>query len=395
MKYKLLKEIYGYSEFRDSQDKIIDSIISKKDTLAILKTGAGKSVCFQIPALIFKGVTIVVTPLISLMINQVEELRKIKISACHINSSITKQERLEIFSDLRRFKIIYLSPESLTYDLYTIISKQVEVSQVVIDEAHTINWHKEFRPSFKLISRFVDYFSVRPVVLAFTATANTKTILEIKTILNLRNSNTFIGEFDRKELYYSVVKNTNKIDYIYNYIKKRTNDSGIIYCNTIKDVMMLYNHFSKNGFNVTYYHGNLDVSTRKINQEKFISDNIKLIVCTISFGMGINKPNIRYVINYDLPQTLNDLAQMIGRCSRDRKYGEAIILYNKKDIKTNMYFINKSSSKLFTYNLSLFKDVYKFVRTKKCLHMILSKEFNEILPKCKKMCSNCNKNKIF
>ncbi len=401
-KYGCLKEVYGYEEFRNGQDEIIDCLIDGNDSIIIMSTGGGKSICFQIPALLKDGMTIVVTPLISLMYDQVLEVRKKGINARYINSSLSSSEMIEVEKSILRneVKILYTSPERLLGSFFLKIIEQIKVEYIIIDEAHTILWHLDFRKSFLNIGKFISSFKCRPIIGCFTATATKYTISEICAVLGINEFKIFKMTFDRKNLLYKVIKSKDKKTYIYKYIKLHIDECGIIYCLTRKMVMELYMYLLDNDISVTYYHGGLDTNIKNRNQKDFLYSYKKIMICTISFGMGINKPDIRYILNYDMPSSLEDLAQMTGRCSRDNEFGECVILYDNKDILTSKYFIDSIDDedknrtdiyKIKKYRYKQLEEVIRFCKTKKCLHKVLAEYFNEKVVDCKSMCSNCQK----
>ena len=310
-KYEALKYYFGYENFRFNQEEIIDSLISGIDTIAVLATGGGKSVCFQIPALITKGLTIVVTPLISLMQNQVEELKRRKIKAEYITSEM---EYLEISSVIVRakkgdIKLLYVSPERLENERYRAIFLTLDISYIIIDEAHCISiWGNDFRPSYKHIKLLINNLSKRPVIGAFTATANRKVIDDIDNMLELKNINVFKSGFDRPNLFYGVYKPKNKMNFLLKQLLSFPDDIFLIYTVTRKEAESLYNKLKQLNFSVGLYHGGLEASVKESCQKKFMSEEYKIIVATNAFGMGINKSNIRHVINYSIPLSLEDLS---------------------------------------------------------------------------------------
>lgn len=401
-KYKVLENYFGYKEFRVGQEAIIDSILDKQDTLVVMATGGGKSICFQVPALMYSGMTIVISPLISLMSDQVRELRNNNISAEYINSSLAKDQIDEVKENVlnNKVKILYLSPERLLHQFIVSLVGLIEINFIVIDEAHTILWHLDFRKSFLDIKKFIGLFKRRPVIACFTATANSSTILEIKKAIEINDFKVIKNSFDRNELFYKVVSTKSKLGYLLNYINNNYKVCGIIYCLTRKKVMELYHYLSDNGCSVTYYHGGLDNDIKKLNQDSFITNKSKIIVCTISFGMGINKPDIRYVINYEMPSSLEDFAQMTGRCSRDGGYGECLVFYDKKDILTSKYFIDsiedderklKEILAIKRYKFKQLNSVIDFCKSNKCLHRQLALYFDERINNCEDKCLNCQK----
>ncbi len=401
-KYNILKSMYGYSEFRNPQEEVIDSILSLTDTIAIFQTGGGKSICFQIPALLLNGLTIVISPLISLMIDQNRELRQNNIKSAYLNSSLDYNEIKKIYTDLNsnKIKILYTSPEKLLNKEFLSVILKLNIAQISIDEAHCISvWGHDFRPSYQNIANFIEKLKKRPVISAFSATANNEVINDIINVLKLNKPNIYKSSFDRKNLFYKVIKVKNKDFYLLNYLKNNIEKSGIIYALTIKEVLHLSNYLSKY-FEVIIYHGMLENNIKLKNQNDFINGSKKILIATNAFGMGINKSNIRFVINYSLPSSMEDLSQQSGRCSRDNEYGECIILYDYNDIKCSEYFISNSIKNIKNikekYNLKKtkyknIKNVINYCLTSKCLHYSLALYFEEKLNKKCNMCSNCMK----
>lgn len=401
-KFEILKKYFGYEAFRFSQEKIVDSILKGKNTIAIMQTGGGKSICFQIPALMFDGITLVISPLISLMYDQVYELNEKKIMARFLNSTLSKDKKRNILKEIKngKVKILYLSPEALSNEEYLEVLNKVKISLFVVDEAHTIMWHMDFRESFENIGIFLKKLSYSPIVALFSATANLYTISEMKKVLGLYNFNIITSSFDRPELFYRIEKNVNKDEYIKNYIKEHKDTCGIIYASTKKDVERIYDML-KDEYSITYYHGGMDSKLKEENQMKFIRGSVDIVVATIAFGMGINKPNIRFVINYNIPDSLESLSQMMGRCSRDRQYGECIVLYNNKDVKILDYFI-RSIDSTYKTNSEIKRvkklkyiqknTILKLCRENLCIHKYMASYFGEKIRKCKSMCNRCKIN---
>ncbi len=399
-KYEALIHYFGYEKFRFNQEEIIESIISKNDTIAILATGGGKSICFQIPALIDDGITLVITPLISLMHNQVEELKKKKIKAEYITSEMEIYEIIDIEKRLSNgeIKLLYISPERIENERYCAIFSTLKISYIVVDEAHCISvWGNDFRPSYKQIKTLISRLNYRPTIAAFTATANRKVINDIELILDMKNVNIFKSGFDRPNLFYAVYHPKNKMNFL---IKKLLSNDGkifIIYTVTRKEAETIYEKLKKIKFNVGLYHGGLDAKVKDDCLRKFMNEDYKIIVATNAFGMGINKPNIRFVINYSLPLSLEDLSQQSGRCSRDGDYGECILLFDENDIKTCEYFIKETKApkelrcELIKNKYHQLKTVIDYATTKKCLHHVMLEYFNEMSKTKCFMCSNCQK----
>lgn len=402
-KYDVLKDVFGYENFRGNQEEIIDSLLNKNDTIAILATGGGKSICFQIPALLSSGITLVITPLISLMQNQVQELKKKKISAEYITSEMEFFELKKVVNRVinNKIKLLYISPERLENERYCAIFLNLDISYIIIDEAHCVSiWGHDFRPSYKAIKSLISNMENRPTIAAFTATANTRVINDIESVLDLKNTNVFKSGFDRPNLFYSVQKPRDKMKFLLKQLLSNKDDIFLIYTVTRKEATTVYNKLLSLGFKVGLYHGALDSKEKEECLKKFMSEELKIIVATNAFGMGINKPNIRHVINYSLPLSMEDLSQQSGRCSRDGNYGNCILLFNEEDIKVCEYFIKKTKCDDKKIEKELIKEKYKQLRsvinyatTNKCLHHTILDYFHEMSKNKCFMCNNCEKRK--
>ena len=337
-----LKEYFGYDSFREGQEDIIHAILEGRDILAIMPTGAGKSICYQVPALMLDGITVVISPLISLMQDQVKSLNEAGVPAAYINSSLTETQitkALEAASN-GRYKILYVAPERLESREFIDFSNQADISMVTVDEAHCISqWGQDFRPSYLKIISFVDGLKKRPILSAFTATATEEVKNDIACILNLISPKIVVTGFDRENLYYQVEHIRKKDDYIVSYIEKHPQDSGIIYCATRKNVDNLHEILFKRGIPVTKYHAGLDQEIRKKNQEDFIYDRTPVIIATNAFGMGIDKSNVRYVIHYNMPQSMENYYQEAGRAGRDGENSQCILLFSAQDVMINKFLL--------------------------------------------------------
>ena len=400
-KLEVLRYYFGYEKFRDGQEEIIDSIISKKNTLCILPTGGGKSLCFQVPALVFDGLTIVISPLISLMIDQVSNLNKKAISARYLNSTLSFNEQKEIMDMLinNKIKLLYIAPEKLKNNHFKELIKKIKVSQIVLDEAHSLSLYgHDFRPDYKLIPEFLKIFDKsKPVVSAFTATASQSVIDDIKELTNL-NYEIFKFGFDRPNLYYEVIKSKDEFSDLINTLKIYPNVSTIIYTLTRRQAEILYYKLDKLNFSVSLYHAGLDKEIKDYYNDLFMSNKKNIMIATNAYGMGIDKPDIRLVINLGYPMSLEDLSQQQGRCSRDGESGRCILIYNDKDIKANMYFINKvddydieieNKKILKKIKKEKLKEVVGYAETKRCLHEYLVSHFGELYMSYCNNCSNC------
>ena len=339
-----LKVYFGYDSFREGQEDIIDTIISGGDVLAIMPTGAGKSICYQVPALLLPGITLVISPLISLMQDQVKALNEAGIHAAFINSSLTDNQISKALSLAARgvYKIIYVAPERLESFEFLDFVSQVDISMVTVDEAHCISqWGQDFRPSYLKIVEFIKKLSKRPIVSAFTATATEEVKEDILCILSLINPHVVVTGFDRQNLYYSVEHMKKKDDFVIDYIEKHPSDSGIIYCSTRKNVDNLFELLFKRGVPVTKYHAGMNTESRKKSQDDFIYDRTPVIVATNAFGMGIDKSNVRYVIHYNMPQSMENYYQEAGRAGRDGEPSQCILLFSAQDVIINKFLLEK------------------------------------------------------
>ena len=398
-----LKHYFGYDSFREGQKKIIDSIMAGRDVLAIMPTGAGKSICYQVPALMLSGITIVVSPLISLMQDQVKALNEAGIHAAYINSSLTEGQINKALSLAAggRYKIIYVAPERLETYGFLEFSRQADISMVTVDEAHCISqWGQDFRPSYLKIVDFVDGLDKRPIVSAFTATATEEVKNDILCILKLNNPDVTVTGFDRENLYYSVEHVHKKDDFVVDYVEKHPNDSGIIYCSTRKNVDKVFEILFKKGVAVTKYHAGLDTGTRKDNQDDFIYDRTPVIVATNAFGMGIDKSNVRYVIHYNMPQSMENYYQEAGRAGRDGGNSQCILLFSAQDIMINKFLLdNKDFSGLDEeaallvrqHDMQRLKAMEGYCRTTGCLRNYILNYFGEKVGKPCDNCGNCHR----
>lgn len=337
-----LKQYFGYSSFKEGQENIINSIIDGRDALAIMPTGAGKSICYQVPALMLPGITVVISPLISLMQDQVKALNSAGVRAAYINSSLTETQIAKAlnYASQGTYKIIYVAPERLETWEFMKFAKDADISMVTVDEAHCISqWGQDFRPSYLKIVDFVNSLSKRPIISAFTATATEEVKTDIECILGLKNPNVVVTGFDRENLYYRVESIKEKDEFILDYIQKHPEESGIIYCATRKNVDTLYEMLLQKGVSVTKYHAGMDTESRKSNQDDFIYDRISVIVATNAFGMGIDKSNVRFVIHYNMPQSMENYYQEAGRAGRDGEASQCILLYSAQDIMIDKFLL--------------------------------------------------------
>ena len=343
----ILQQYFGYTSFRPGQEEVIEALAMHRDVLAIMPTGAGKSLCFQIPALMSKGVTVVISPLLSLIKDQVDALQAQEIGATSIDSRCTVEEANKRFFLLRqgKVKLLYISPERLQNEYFTAVMKSVTVSAVIVDEAHCVSqWGHDFRPGYRLIKEWIESLPQRPVVGAFTATATESVKQDMLNLLGLKNPLVLVGGFDRPNLYFRVIKTARKTDFLISYLDEHKNESGIIYAATRKETDKVYDMLRKNGFKVGRYHAGLTDEERRRVQEDFTYDRIELIVATNAFGMGIDKSNVRFVIHWQMPKNMESYYQEAGRAGRDGAPGECILLFTRGDIMVQKFLIDVSST---------------------------------------------------
>ncbi len=344
-KFSVLKDYFGHDSFRDGQEQIVDALLDGRDALCIMPTGAGKSMCYQIPALLFDGVTIVVSPLISLMKDQVGSLVQSGVPAAYINSSLSYPQFLRVLSNVEhgKYKIIYVAPERLLTDGFLDTCKKIKISMVAVDEVHCVSqWGQDFRPSYLKIISFVESLANRPIVGAFTATATNDVKEDIKKILRLENPFEITTGFDRPNLFFGVIKSSSKDEKLIDLIRERGDRSGIVYCATRKNVESVCELLCDNGFSAARYHAGLDEYERRKNQEDFVFDRKNIMVATNAFGMGIDKSNVTYVIHYNMPKNIESYYQEAGRAGRDGGEADCILLYSPKDVRLNRFMIENS-----------------------------------------------------
>ncbi|BBB90350.1 MAG TPA: DNA helicase RecQ [Methylomusa anaerophila] len=389
----LLQKYYGYPEFRSGQEKIIDSILNGRDTLAIMPTGAGKSVCFQIPALMFPGITLVISPLISLMKDQVDDLSGLGIPAAFINSSLSQRETDERIFRARRgdFKLIYVAPERLESEKFCRLLAPLRLSLVAVDEAHCVStWGHDFRPSYRGIRPFISSLPQRPVVAAFTATATRTVRADMVSLLELANPSIFITGFNRENLSFTVLRGENKLAFVKNYAADHVDQSGIIYAATRKEVDSVCAFLRSQGLAAGRYHAGMTDEERTWAQDEFVYDNIKVMVATNAFGMGIDKSNVRYVLHYNMPKNLEAYYQEAGRAGRDGEPGECILLYSAQDVQVQKFLIEQSQNateERKTYEYRRLHDMMDYCHTTRCLRQYILHYFGETdVPA---YCGNC------
>jgi ATP-dependent DNA helicase RecQ len=394
---EILKKYYGYDSFREGQEKIIKNILEGKDTLGIMPTGGGKSICYQVPAMVAEGITIVISPLISLMKDQVDALKEMNIPAILINSSQSAKEARESYNAIRRedAKIIYIAPERLKAEGFIELMKETNISMVAVDEAHCVShWGHDFRPSYVEIADFIKHLPKRPVISAFTATATPEVREDIVKNLRLVKPEIHVTGFNRENLYFSVAANVNKREFIMDYIEKNSDKCGIIYAATRKETEALHNFLTVNGVDAGKYHAGMKDDERKSAQDKFLYDDIKVMVATNAFGMGIDKSNVRFVIHNNMPKNMESYYQEAGRAGRDGTEGECILLYSPRDVNLQKYFIENSElSDLRKRNeFSKLQSIKDYCHTSTCLRKFILDYFgdeNSIKERCDK-CGSCN-----
>ena len=390
----ILKQYYGYSSFRDGQEEIIREILNGNDVLTIMPTGGGKSICYQVPALILDGITLVISPLISLMKDQVDNINNLGINSAYINSSLSNVEINNILDEAARneIKILYVAPERLESQAFLELISSINISMVAIDEAHCVSqWGHDFRSSYRRISRVISILRNRPIVTAFTATATSEVREDIIKLLELNNPKVFISGFDRKNLKITIEKGVNKKNYILDYINNNRNESGIIYASTRKEVDSLYELLTSKGLQVEKYHAGLSDEYRKQAQESFIYDKCNIIIATNAFGMGIDKSNVRYVIHYNMPKNIEGYYQEIGRAGRDGEESECIMLFSPGDVQTQKYIIETATENSMRKEneLSKLQTMINLVYTQDCYRKFILNYFGEAYDDKCNNCSNC------
>lgn len=404
-KYGVLKEYFGHDSFREGQDRITDSLFGGRDVLGIMPTGAGKSICYQVPALMFEGVTVVVSPLISLMKDQVSALVQSGVAAAYINSSLTHAQYLKVLQNTEngKYKIIYVAPERLCAPAFLEICRSLSISMVAVDEAHCVSqWGQDFRPSYLKIPDFIESLPSRPVVGAFTATATGTVREDIKNLLKLRSPLVVATGFDRPNLFFSVMHPNKKSIALMKLIKERKGESGIVYCSTRKAVEEVCELLNKNGFTATRYHAGLDEDERRLNQDDFVYDRAPIMVATNAFGMGIDKSNVSFVIHYNMPKNMESYYQEAGRAGRDGRNADCILLYSSKDVRTNQFLINNSEpnpdltedeqEEVRRRDRERLKQITFYCTTHKCLRKFILEYFGDKSPERCCKCSNCLSN---
>ena len=404
-KYQVLKQYFGYDSFREGQEELIDCLLAGQDVFGIMPTGAGKSLCYQIPALMFSGITLVISPLISLMKDQVAALNQAGVYAAYLNSSLTQGQYFKALDFARRgkYKIIYVAPERLLTESFLDFAVHADISFLSVDEVHCVSqWGQDFRPSYLKIVEFISRLPRRPVVGAFTATATQPVREDVTRILQLRNPHIVTTGFDRSNLYFEVRTAKDKMAQVLRLLQEHEGESGIIYCITRKLVEEVYESLKARGIAVTKYHAGLSDEERRINQDDFIYDRCSLMVATNAFGMGIDKPDVRFVIHYNMPKNMESYYQEAGRAGRDGEPSACILLYSGQDVRTNQFFIenNRENEELSETELESviakdrerLKKMTYYCYTKDCLREYMLGYFGEPARGYCGNCSNCLQN---
>ena len=399
---EILKSIFGYDSFREGQETLIKSTLQGRDCLGIMPTGAGKSVCFQVPALLFSGITLVISPLISLMKDQVTSLNDLGVHAAYINSSLTEGQYRKAmeYASYGRYKLIYVAPERLMTESFLELARKIEISMVAVDEAHCISqWGQDFRPSYLKIVDFIEQLPKRPVIAAYTATATKAVKEDILCILGLRQPEVVVTGYDRKNLYFAVEKPKDKLAALLGYLGKHSGKSGIIYCSTRKAVEEIYEALLAQGCPVVRYHAGLSEAERRKSQEAFLYDERPVMVATNAFGMGIDKSNVRFVIHYNMPKNMESYYQEAGRAGRDGEPADCLLLYGGRDVVTNQMFIdnNRDNEELDDVTRAIvaerdrerLKKMTFYCFTNDCLREYILRYFGEYGSGYCGNCSNC------
>ena len=401
-KREVLKQYFGYDSFRPGQEQVVDALLEGKDALAVMPTGAGKSICFQVPALLMDGITLVISPLLSLMKDQVMTLVANGVAGAYLNSSLTERQYEKAVENAKagKYKIIYVAPERLLTPRFLSFALSAPISMVAVDEAHCVSqWGQDFRPSYLDIAEFIGRLPRRPVVGAFTATATPKVKADILQLLQLNHPLTLGLGFDRPNLFFRVMEPKDKRAALWDFLEEQEGKSGIIYCATRKTVEELCAFLQEKGRKAVAYHGGMDHQQRAKNQEDFLYDRVPLMVATNAFGMGIDKPNVRFVVHYQMPKDVESYYQEAGRAGRDGQKAQCLLLYAKKDVMVQQFLIrnNKDNDRLSDEEKAKvqmadeerLKQMTWYCKTKECLRRYLLRYFDEAAPKTCPSCGNC------
>ena len=392
---RMLETYFGYTSFRPAQEAPIASLLRNEDVIGIMPTGAGKSICFQIPALCKAGLTIVFSPLISLMKDQVDGLLVQNIPAALINSTLTQSEFNKTMYEVRsgKIKLLYIAPERLSSNFFCNVLRALPIAQVIVDEAHCISeWGHDFRPSYRLIGEWLNSLPKRPIVGAFTATATKYVENDIKKLLGLDKANVYVTGFDRPNLSFSVIRTPKRMDYVVHYVRQHANENGIVYCATRKDVDRVYENLTRAGIKAGHYHGGLNDEVRREMQNAYADDKLQVMVATNAFGMGIDKSNVRYVLHYQMPRNMESYYQEAGRAGRDGAPAECILLYSGQDVQVHKYLIEQSIETPERQNVELRKlqSMIDYCFCSNCLRKYMLNYFGEstVWTTCDN-CSSC------
>lgn len=396
-----LKAVFGYDSFRQGQESVINAVLDGRDILAVMPTGAGKSLCYQVPAMLLSGITLVISPLISLMQDQVKALNEAGVDAAFINSSLSEKEMHDTFKNASKgqYKIIYVAPERLMSEGFVRLAKGVEISMITVDEAHCISqWGQDFRPSYMDIAEFVNVLDKRPIISAFTATATQNVREDIICSLGLTNPYFLVTGFDRENLFFQVDKPQSKDRFILDYLNRHKGESGIIYCATRKNVDSLYTLLKKRNISVAKYHAGMSIEERKQMQDDFVFDYTSIVIATNAFGMGIDKSNVRFVIHYNMPSSMENYYQEAGRAGRDGLNSECILLFSPQDIIINRFLLeHKDFSEIDPTDAMAIRErdikrlqiMEGYCYTTECLRNYILKYFGEDPKKPCDDCGNC------
>ena len=400
--YEVLKKYFGYESFREGQQELITNILERHDVLGIMPTGAGKSICYQVPAVMLEGITLVISPLISLMKDQVGTLNEAGIRAAYLNSSLSYAQYRKALSLARgyTYKIIYVAPERLMSDEFLSFAKEMKISMVCVDEAHCVSqWGQDFRPHYLHIREFLKEMPQRPIVSAFTATATTQVKEDILQLLDMKDPYTITTGFERKNLYFAVEKPKDKYQALLHYVKQHTEDAGIVYCLSRKTVEEVCDRLCADGFAATRYHAGLSDAERMNNQDDFIYDRKTIMVATNAFGMGIDKSNMRFVVHFNMPKNMESYYQEAGRAGRDGEQADCILLYSGKDVRLNQFLIEQGSGhedmeeavrmELQQKEKERLKSMTFYCTIPSCLRHYMLKYFGEESDGFCGSCSNC------
>ncbi|MDO4286476.1 MAG: DNA helicase RecQ [Eubacteriales bacterium] len=402
LKHRLLRETFGYTEFRPGQQKLIDAMLSGRDVLGVMPTGAGKSICYQMSAMLLPGVTLVISPLISLMQDQVAALQRIGISACLLNSAQTLQERQSAMrlASSGRCKLIYIAPERLLAPEFGDLMTYLPISMVAVDEAHCISqWGHDFRPSYRKIPQFLQSLPKRPIVSAFTATATAQVREDIVRALHLQSPERLVTSFDRPNLHYEVRRVYDREAQLLRFIQKQGNVSGIVYCLTRKKTEEMARYLCDNDIHAVAYHAGMESMVRRAVQQRFVSGNVPVIVATNAFGMGIDKSDVRFVVHFGMPRDIESYYQEAGRAGRDGALAHCLLLFDEKDIDFHEYLIRQDPENpalteeevewLRKKNMTRLREIKRYVFTDGCLRQYILQYFGQTAPDFCGQCGNC------